>query len=149
MYFTFTKITQRIGELLMQRKKGFIRLVSQFVLVSFLMVNLQHAAFAGMVTTADIIDNETVQLEKQRIYQLLARDDVRTQLIEMGVNPEDAVKRVDSMTSQEVQIFSQNMQELPAGGDVLGVILIVFLVLLFTDIMGYTDIFPFVKKTAR
>lgn len=133
----------------MQRKKGFIRLVSQFVLVSFLMVNLQHAAFAGVVTTTDIIDNQTVQLEKQRIYQLLARDDVRAQLIEMGVNPEDAIKRVDSMTSQEVQIFSQNIQELPAGGDVLGVILIVFLVLLFTDIMGYTDIFPFVKKTAR
>ena len=35
----------------------------------------------------------------------------------------------------------------PAGGsDVLVVALIVFLVLLFTDIMGYTKIFPFTRS---
>lgn len=127
-----------------------MRSITQVVLVCFLMVNLQHAAVAGIVTTTDIIDSQVVQLEKQRIYQLLARDDVRSQLIAMGVNPEDALKRIENMTDQEVQVFAQNMQELPAGGsDVLGVLLIVFLVLLFTDIMGYTDIFPFVKKTAK
>jgi hypothetical protein len=41
------------------------------------------------------------------------------------------------------------MDKLPAGGDGLGILvgaaLIVFLVLLFTDIAGYTDVFPFVK----
>jgi len=133
----------------MQHRKRLIRVVSQFVLVCFLMVNLQHAALAGIVTTSDIIDSQVVQVEKQRIYQLLARDDVRTKLVEYGVDLDDAVNRVASMTDQEVLVFAENIQEVPAGGDVLGVLLIVFLVLLFTDIMGYTDIFPFVKKTAK
>lgn len=133
----------------MRNNKRLIRVISQFLLVSFLMVNFQHAALAGIVSTTDIIDSQAVQIEKQRIHQLLARDDVRSQLIDMGVNPEDALKRVDSMTDEEAQVFAQNMQELPAGGDVLGVLLVVFLVLLFTDIMGWTDVFPFVKKTAQ
>ena len=52
-----------------------------------------------------------------------------------------------------VEFGGISIDPLPAGGDALGVILgvalIVFLVLLITDIMGYTDIFPFVKKTHR
>ena len=134
----------------MEHKKRLFKFVSQFVLVCFLMVNLQQVVFAGMVSTTDIIDSQVAQVEKQRIYELLARDDVRGKLIEYGVDPEDAVNRVANMTDEEAKLFAQNMQELPAGGsDVLGVLLIVFLVLLFTDIMGYTDIFPFVKKTAK
>jgi hypothetical protein len=42
------------------------------------------------------------------------------------------------------------MESLPAGGStgetIIIVSLIVFVVLLITDIMGFTDIFPFVKK---
>jgi hypothetical protein len=42
------------------------------------------------------------------------------------------------------------LDQLPAGSGALEVVLIValivFLTLLVTDIMGYTDIFPFVKK---
>jgi len=132
----------------MQHKNRLIRVVSQILLVCFLMVNLQQVVFAGIVSTTDIIDSEVTQLEKQRIYQLLARDDVRSQLTELGVDPDDAVKRVAGMTDEEVQIFSQKMQELPAGGSsVLGVLALIFIVLLITDILGYTDIFPFVKKT--
>ena len=41
------------------------------------------------------------------------------------------------------------VQDLPAGGDILGVAVLIFLVLLFTDIMGYTKVFPFVKKTVH
>ena len=129
--------------------KRFKKIISLLLLACFITVSFSNSAFAAIVTTTDIVNGQTVQLDKQRIFELLARDDVRSQLIAMGVNPDDAVKRVESMTDQEVEVFAQNMQELPAGGDVLGVLLIIFLVLLFTDIMGYTDVFPFVKKTAK
>jgi len=130
--------------------KRYQKFTSFLLLVCFITVSFSHSVFAGIVTTAEIVDNQAVKMDKQQIYDLLARDDVRTQLIAMGVNPADAVKRIDSMTDQEVQLFAQNMQELPAGGDsVLGILVFVFLVLLFTDIMGWTDIFPFVKKTAK
>ena len=45
------------------------------------------------------------------------------------------------------------MEKLPTGGDVLVTIvfaaLFVFVVLLIKDIVGYTDIFPFVKKNVK
>ncbi|WP_455196549.1 PA2779 family protein [Kaarinaea lacus] len=129
--------------------KRFKKITSLLLLVCFITVSFSNSAFAGIVTTTDIVNSQTVQLDKQRIFEILARDDVRSQLVTMGVNPDDAVKRVESMTDQEVEVFARNMQEMPAGGDVLGVLLIIFLVLLFTDIMGFTDVFPFVKKTAK
>jgi hypothetical protein len=49
------------------------------------------------------------------------------------------------MTDQEVARLNQHLAELPAGGDVLGVILILFIVFIITDMLGATDIFPFVK----
>ena len=61
-----------------------------------------------------------------------------------------AVARIARMTLEEVRSMNQKINELPAGGSsLLGAALLVFLVLLFTDIMGFTDVFHFVKKTAR
>lgn len=85
---------------------------------------------------------------RQRLAALLARDDVAAALQGHGVDAVQARARVDSLSDEEVQQLAGRIDELPAGGDVLGIALFVFLVLLFTDIMGYTDIFPFVKKTA-
>jgi len=130
--------------------KRFRKMISLMLLVSFLAASFSQSVLAGIVTTADIVDKQLVQQEKQRIYQLLARDDVRSQLTAMGVNPDDAVKRVANLTDQEASLFADKMQELPAGGDsVLGLLVLIFLVLLLTDILGYTDVFPFVKKTAK
>ena len=41
---------------------------------------------------------------------------------------------------------SADRDALPAGGDLIGAALIVFLVLLATDIMGYTKVFPFTRS---
>ena len=60
-----------------------------------------------------------------------------------------AVACVASMTPEEVRSMNQKIDELPAGGSRLpGAPVLVFPVLLFTDIMGFTDVFPFVEKTA-
>ena len=58
--------------------------------------------------------------------------------------------RCEHAPPEEVRSMNQKIDELPAGGSSLpGAAVLVFLVLLFTDIMGFTDVFPFVKKTAR
>jgi hypothetical protein len=68
----------------------------------------------------------------------------------MGVDPQAARERVAALSDAELQAVAGNVQTLPAGGDgILGVAVLIFLVLLFTDIMGYTHIFPFVKKTVH
>jgi len=69
-----------------------------------------------------------------------------------GIDPIEAQARADSLTDQEAIQFADTMEQLPAGGLIgylVGLAVLVFLVLLITDILGFTDIFPFVKKTAK
>jgi hypothetical protein len=64
----------------------------------------------------------------------------------LGVDPAHAQNRVAALTDQEAAQLAARLDELPAGGsDILMVALIVFLVLLFTDIMGYTKVFSFTR----
>jgi hypothetical protein len=72
---------------------------------------------------------------------------VRARLQAYGVDPVQAQERVAALSDEEAARLAAQIDELPAGGvDALGVALIVFLVLLFTDIMGYTKIFPFTRS---
>jgi len=70
-------------------------------------------------------------------------------LTAQGIDPDEAIARIESLSDHEIIAIADRIKQLPAGGDALGAIigaaLIVFLVLLVTDILGYTDIFPFVK----
>jgi len=114
-----------------------------------LLLGFNQAAMAGIVTTGTIVDAQQTQHERAKLRSLLARKDVRHQLESYGVNPQQALARVDSMTDQEVHTLACKIDNAPAGGDVLGVAVFIFLVLLITDILGYTDVFPFVKKTVH
>ena len=84
--------------------------------------------------------------ERQRIVALLERDELRAQLAARGVDVDEAKARVAALTDAEAAEIAARIDALPAGGiDVLGVALVVFLVLLLTDILGYTRIFPFTR----
>jgi hypothetical protein len=126
-----------------------------------LAINVIVTVFYTQYVTAAIIGTEivseiTISHEKAarvKVQRVLAREDVRDILTKQGLDPIEVQARVDSLTGKEVIHLADHIDQLPAGGDALGVILgvalIVFLVLLITDILGYTDIFPFVKKTHR
>jgi hypothetical protein len=84
--------------------------------------------------------------DRDRIAAVLEREDVRAQLAARGVSREQAQARVAALSDAEAAELAARIDELPAGGiDVLGVALVVFLVLLLTDILGYTKIFPFTR----
>jgi hypothetical protein len=85
-------------------------------------------------------------LERQRIAGLLERAEVQQQLRAYGVEPAEARARVAALTDAEAAQLVSNIDELPAGGvGIVGAIVLVFLVLLVTDILGYTKVFPFTK----
>jgi hypothetical protein len=71
-------------------------------------------------------------------------------LISKGISPEEAKARIDSLTDVEALMVSQQIEKLPAGGNAVGIIvgalLLVFIILLITDLVGLTDVFPFTKK---
>jgi len=110
-------------------------------------------AHAAMVNTAEILKQNQHNLACKRINMFLDRSEVQKHLVAWGVNPEEAKTRVDSLTDQEIEKIAARIDQLPAGGGALGTIvgaaLIIFIVLLFTDILGFTDVFSFVKKADK
>lgn len=91
---------------------------------------------------------------KARLVSVLERKDVARALEQLGVSPEEAQRRVAGLTDAEARQAVERLDSLPAGGDfilgsLIGAAVFVFVVLLITDILGFTDVFPFVKKTVR
>ncbi len=71
-------------------------------------------------------------------------------MIELGVDPAEATARVAGLSDAEIRKIAGRIDQLSAGqgvvGTIIGAALVVFLVLLVTDILGLTDIFPFVRR---
>jgi hypothetical protein len=62
--------------------------------------------------------------------QSLAREDVRAALTAQGLDPEEVQARVASLTDAEIQQIADQLDQLPAGGDGLGVVIAVLLIIL-------------------
>ncbi len=123
------------------------------VLTAFVLLFLQLWSAApiqaALVTSAQAFSQIEADDHRSRLRTLLDRDDVCRQLQQWGVDPAEAQARVDSLDEAELARLADRLDSLPAGSGAIEVIvisaLIVFLVLLFTDIAGYTDVFPFVR----
>ena len=94
------------------------------------------ACLAG-VATAEIVSTEEAaqQSDRERVQEFLKRDGVEDQLKQLGVAPEEARRRVDAMTPEEVQVVAGKMDSLAAGGaltstDWIIILLIVIIVLI-------------------
>jgi hypothetical protein len=124
--------------------------VAGLVILAFTFVISWVPAHAAMVSTAEILKQNQGNLDREHLRMLLDRSEVCAQLEAWGVNSEEAKARVDSLTDQEIAEITAQLDQMPAGGSAFGTLvfaaLIAFLVLLVTDIAGYTDIFPFIKK---
>jgi hypothetical protein len=101
-------------------------------------------AYAGIVGTETVVAGA----QHGKLAAVVQRADVQARLQAMGADPREVEARVAALSDEEAAQLAARLDELPAGGDVLGVILIVFLVLLFTDIMGWTKIFPFTRPAS-
>ena len=107
-------------------------------------------ANAGLISTERVGARAAAAGDRARIFDFLARQDVRAQLTELGVDPAMAVARVAGLSDAEIRDVAGRIDQLPAGQDVFGAILgtalAIFLVLLITDILGLTNVFPFVRR---
>jgi hypothetical protein len=135
----------------MDRLRRLTKPVGHLVAFGILALSLHlPAAQAGMIGTEAVVNAAQVQQDRERLRSALNRDDVQAQLIARGVDPTQVQARVDSLTDQEVQALNGKLDQLPAGGDsFLGALVFIFIVLLITDILGFTNIFPFVKHPKR
>ena len=122
------------------------RFLTVLLAVSILFVSVQPTVNAAIVSTSELVATEQSRVGKEYLLNSLEREDVRTALTSQGVDLEMAKQRVASMTDEEVRALNQKMDEMPAGSGIVVTVVVVFLVLLITDIVGWTDVYPFVDK---
>lgn len=115
------------------------------LIASLLIVCISLPAQAGMVSSTEAIGASG---EHARILSMLDRAEVRAQLQAYGVDAADVRARVAALTDEEAAELAARIDELPAGG-IIGAIVLVFLVLLLTDILGLTKVFPFTKPIQK
>jgi hypothetical protein len=109
-----------------------------------------QTAQATLVTTEQVAASEgmrTATAERAHVNATLDRADVAAGLAERGVSVEQARARVAALTDDEVAQVAHTIDTAPAGAaDVLGILLTIFIVLLITDIIGFTKVFPFTRS---
>ena len=109
--------------------------------VSLLAASVQSAAYAGVISTKQYLTTLDREATLVRIDAVLARDEVRSKLEQYGVDPVAADERIAALTDQELELLATELESLPAGGDLLAVVGIAFIVLLILELVGVIDIF--------
>lgn len=123
---------------------AFWGVITRLLLVSLLALSLP--AKASMMSAQETLSMHASH-ERTHVMEFLARADVANQLAAQGVDIALVKQRVAAMSDDEVNRLSDKIDRLPAAGsDVLGVALFVFIVLLVTDILGLTKVFPFTRS---
>jgi hypothetical protein len=121
------------------------RSLLSLLVLSLLMTAPLAPVQAAIISTQEAIDRavdaQTREALESRVNAVLLREDVRAQLMAMGVNPDRATERVQSLTLAELQSLDGQLGQLPAGAGILGLIGAVMVVLLILELVGVTDIF--------
>lgn len=121
----------------------FKRGIASFMVVCMTALGLPLHAQAGIVSTQEVA---SASEERAKVEAFLARDDVRQELEAQGISSVAAMDRVKMMTDEEVTQLAGRIDQAPAGGDILGTIAGIAVLLLITDILGFTKVYPFTRS---
>jgi uncharacterized protein DUF6627 len=126
--------------------KLFNRCIARLLIVCTFALGMPLPASAEMITTNRTYD----ATQRDQVKDFLDRAEVRSQMQSLGVDVNVARARVDAMTDDEVASIAGRIDQMPAGGDgIIGVLFAVFIILLITDILGLTKVFPFTRSVRR
>ena len=119
-------------------------------LAALLIVSTAHVGFvqtaqAAMIGTEQVAQARSADAARAQLNEAFARADVQTRLQALGVSASDAGERVAALTDDEALRLAGEIDKAPAGG-IIEVILFVCFVLLVTDILGFTKVFPFTRS---
>ena len=101
-------------------------------------------AQAAMIGNEQVINQHQQGQTRDSLQQLLQQQSARQQLQALGVSPDLVKDRIDSLTDSELARINRHVDTLDAGGNILGILLVIFIVFVITDVIGATDIFPFI-----
>src|SRR5688500_629895 len=121
-------------------------MLRNLVVVPVVSVALVCSGFSGAVSASVISTQQALSADARAaveddVRNALARDDVRQAMVRLGADPLQADARVASLSDAELMKLQGQLDRLPAGGDALAVVGIVFIVLLIVELTGVTNIF--------
>lgn len=132
---------------ILRRLRHFI-VVPLIAAMTFLSMPL-GVAQAGLIGSEAIVAAETNAANRQAVDTFLQRQDVRDQLQTLGVSPSEAESRVAALSDAEIAQIAGSLPTDPAGegavGVIIGAVIIIAIVLLITDIVGLTSVYPFTR----
>lgn len=124
-------------------KKMFVHVL----LTAFVFVGFTQTVQAALISTEQVVAAGAAQQQRAKITMALDRPEVQAQLEKMGISPADAQARIAALSDAEAASIAHQMETLPAGGDgFIGALLFIFILLLVTDILGLTKVFPFTRS---
>lgn len=120
-----------------------ISVASAITLISVLVAGVGQAT-AGVYSSEQVIATQQQHYTKQQVLAFVDTAEVQNKLIALGVSPDDAKLRIASMTNAELEAFNAQLNDMPAGG-IVGTIVTVLVVVAVLDLMGITDVYPFIR----
>ena len=111
-----------------------------------LSVQFSTMAQAEMIGTDAAISKYAAEADRQQLLDELQKQEVRDQIIAMGVDPAEAEKRLSALTDAEVASLLQQIDADSAGGNaIVGALVTIFVILLVTDLLCLTSVFSFTR----
>lgn len=124
----------------------FKRAVASTMIVCMTVIGMPLTAQASIVSTDEAITSVQASANRDKVETFLARADVRDAMVAQGLDADNASERVRAMSDAEVAQLADKVDHAPAGAGVLGIVFTIFIVLLVTDILGLTKVFPFTRS---
>jgi hypothetical protein len=119
----------------------FCRFVAAAATVALLSSGFAVSASAAVISTeqAAVAAERTERLD--RVASFLVRADVAAELERFGVDAALAAERAAALSDAELAELDGRIADVAAGGDLLAVLGIVFVVLLVLELVGVTNVF--------
>ncbi len=129
----------------------FKRSLACFTAVCLATTGVAHGAQPGLISTeqahaVNLPQHGQATADRARLHAALSRDDLVAALQARGVSVEQLRARVDALTDAEAAQLVAQIDSAPAGAGIVGVLFAVFVILLVTDILGFTKVFPFTRS---
>ncbi|MDT8387287.1 MAG: PA2779 family protein [Thiogranum sp.] len=131
------------------KNKAMNRILATILVINTALIGFPVSSVAAPISTQTMLQLEQREARIDRIEAALRQDQVQQAFVEMGVAPAEAQQRVAALTDSELATLEQQLDQLPAGGDLLAVVGIVFVVLIILDLVGVTDVFSGIDKVTR
>ena len=123
------------------------KIIVHCLMSALVVVGFQQNAQAAMIATAQVAAADTAAQVRARLASELQRADVQAALERNGIALDAAQARVAALSDAEAAALAQQVDSLPAGGDgFVGALVFIFVLLLVTDILGLTKVYPFTRS---